>query len=384
MIRIIYAIFILTTSIANAQWTLVPSGTTAQLDAMHFFDSNHGICSGAFTYALTTSDGGATWTMTGWQGLRDYSFVSLTEGYGASVVGNSMKVTTNGGTSWSTITPPTSNSLWGVSAVSSSTAYFVGTGGVFWKTTNGGLTSSAGSSGTTTDLTDVVFTSATTGFIVVQTGQIKMTTNSGSSWTTVHTQTGALLTEMYFADANTGFCVGSGGLVLKTTNGGTSWTQLTTNSTSYLQGVHFFDDFNGIVVGTGGTILYTNDGGTTWYSLISGTTEMLFEVRMLSPVSAVVSGANGVILKNSNISIGVDELSQSRISVYPNPVSTKLYIDTPDEIISINVYNALGSLIQSLSDNTIFDSINFSGQENGVYFIYIETPRGLIVKRVVR
>ena len=365
-----------------AQWLPITSGTGEKLDAIHFIDSQNGYCTGGFTNTLKTTNGGNTWVVGSSQGFHDFGFYDNTFGYGASDVSQSMAKTTNGGLSWTSITPPTSNSLWAVSATNSTTAYFVGTGGVLWKTTNGGATVTVGSSGTTQLLTDIVFTNATTGYIVVQTGQIKKTINSGTSWNIVHTITGALLTEMFFVDNNVGYVVGSGGKVVKTIDGGINWTTLTTNNTKYLQGVNFFDANHGIVVGSGGTILYTNDGGITWNSQNSATTENLYDVWMLSATSAIVCGDNGTILKNNNIITGVeDDISSSKIMLYPNPFSSQatLQTDNPLHNATLTVDNCFGQAVKQIK-NISGQTVVFSRDNlpSGLYFIRLTQDNKVI------
>lgn len=292
--------FITTENENTSPWLSINSGTSSDLDAIHFFDTQKGICSGGFVNILNTINSGNSWNISSSLGYRDFDFYSRDIGYAASRVGNSIGRTIDGGETWTSLTPPTSNSLWGVAATSSSTVYFVGTGGVLWKTTNSGISFTVLDSGVSDLLTDIVFTNSTTGFILSQISGIRKTTDAGASWTTIYTPNG-IMTEMHFVNESVGYAIGSDGLVVKTTDAGSTWSILPTNSTSYLQGVHFFDINNGIVVGTGGTILITKDGGTNWDQQNSNTTEILNDARMLSENSAIVIGDNGVILKNENI-----------------------------------------------------------------------------------
>lgn len=369
---------------ANAQWTSITSGTQADLDAIYFKDSLNGFCSGAFTRTLETTDGGKTWKTGSAQGFRDFSFVDDKNAYGASVVSQSMAKTTNGGTSWTSIKPPTSNSLWGVAATSSSTAYFVGTGGVLWKTSNGGASVSTRNSGTTDLLTDIVFTNASTGYIAVQTGEIKKTTNTGLTWSTIHDFDTVILTEMYFVNEQVGYVVGSKGMVAKTTNAGQSWTIQKTNSSGYLQGVNFFDENHGVAVGIGGEIISTSNGGTTWTKENSGTTSHIFDVFMLSPTTAIVIGEDGLILRNDAMS-SVHEKPLVQIQAYPNPVLNQLTITADAAIQSIEVFDQLGqeiALTVELRNGTAV--VDFQNQLAGAYLVAIETEKGTALEKVVK
>ncbi len=384
IITICLSIVICAFSSVNAQWVQITSGVTAKLDAIHFIDSQTGYTSGGFTNALKTTDGGNNWTLTSSQGFRDYSFIDNSNGYGASISSMAIAKTSDGGNSWTSLTPPTGNSLWGVATTSSSTAYFVGTGGTIWKTTNSGSSFTVINTGPSGLLTDVVFTSSTTGFILAQTNGIHKTTNSGTSWTLVHSPSG-LMTEMCFPDANTGYAVGTSGLVVKTTDGGNNWTSLTTGSTGYFQGVHFFDVNTGIVVGTGGQIYYTNDGGTNWHMQTSGTTEDLYDVRMLSATSAVVTGDNGMILKNTNIIVGIDEnITNTKIVLYPSPTKDVLNIVTDNtKINNAEIFDITGKQM-STTITQDKSSINVANLAAGTYFIKISTDNNTITKKFIK
>jgi photosystem II stability/assembly factor-like uncharacterized protein len=370
---------------ASAQWTAQTSGTSAELDAIYFKDALNGFASEAFTRTLETTDGGKTWTLSSSQGFRDFSFSDKDNGFGASVVSQSMGKTSNGGASWSRITPPTSNSLWAVAATSSSTAYFVGTGGVLWKTTNGGASVSVKNSGTSNLLTDIVFTNSTTGYLVVQNGIIKKTTNSGQTWSTVKTISGVLLTEMTFVNEQVGYVVGSGGTVLKTSNAGQTWTSLSTNSAGYLQGVNFFDEDNGIAVGLGGEIIRTSDGGTTWITETSGVGTHLKDVFMLTKTSAIVIGDDGVILRNGSLTAGVKTIEEIHVNAYPNPIVNQLTISSETELVSVQVYNQIGELLSvPKMQNSDLLRLDFTNQSSGAYLVAIEPKRGRLVRRVVK
>ena len=74
-------------------------------------------------------------------------------------------------------------------------------------------------------------------------------------------------------------------------------------------------------------------------------------------------------------STGVDENAASQISLYPNPVTDVLNINTGDlRIAVIQLYDAVGKLINSFSGGT--SSIDFSGLSAGVYFVQFTTKDG--------
>jgi hypothetical protein len=68
------------------------------------------------------------------------------------------------------------------------------------------------------------------------------------------------------------------------------------------------------------------------------------------------------------------------ISVYPNPTSGALTINSPSAISGINVYDISGRKILS-ANNT--KSVNLSGNTSGIYFIQIQTEAGSVTKKIV-
>jgi Leucine-rich repeat (LRR) protein len=78
---------------------------------------------------------------------------------------------------------------------------------------------------------------------------------------------------------------------------------------------------------------------------------------------------------------GVEEITNNiNVSIYPNPATNQLNIETAAIIESIAIYNLLGKLVQ------IENTASFSVQdlENGAYLLKIRTSRGLVNKRFVK
>ncbi len=370
-----------------AQWLPLNSGSSARYESLYFFDANNGLASSTAN-VIRTSNGGSTWTTVSVNGIRDIDFIDANNGFAAGYSSQALKKTTNGGASWSPLTPVNSNSLWGISVVSTSTVYASGTGGVVWRSTNGGLSFTPVNLPTVSDLAvDLQFLNATTGCVLGQPGDIWRTTNSGASWTKTHTTPSVASTSIYFVNATTGFAVGSGGWIIKTTDGGISWTTLNSGSTAYLQYVHFYDVNNGITAGIGGVILRTTDGGATWQQEISGTTEDLYSCILLSPTVAIVGGNNGTLLKNTNLqTVGAHEPELNwTLSASPNPCSGAVTIDlgASREQVTAVVSDISGSVVRNETfHQTSSLNLNLEGPA-GIYFIsLISDDRRAMIKVV--
>ena len=101
--------------------------------------------------------------------------------------------------------------------------------------------------------------------------------------------------------------------------------------------------------------------------------------------------ASGIESEESNEScaqplacIGLEELNSS-LSIYPNPVSDRLYIETDAVIEEVIVYDVFGRCkITETQSHKDTKSIDISDLNNGIYFVKIRTAEGEIVKRIVK
>lgn len=138
---------------------------------------------------------------------------------------------------------------------------------------------------------------------------------------------------------------------------------------------------------------YPANGGGDWatktFSLAAfdGDPEVMIRLRGTSDFG------NSAYLDNINIgtSVGIDEMdAASSVSVFPNPtndVSTIAFNLTETSTVSMNVYNAMGTLVFTQETQNLvagnqkidFDGTNLPG---GVYFINLTVNDKLITKKV--
>lgn len=72
--------------------------------------------------------------------------------------------------------------------------------------------------------------------------------------------------------------------------------------------------------------------------------------------------------------LGLDNLNDSNIIIYPNPTNSSFYINYNGDISNIDlfeVYNSLGSLIETRLPRNNSEEFKFSDKPNGLYFIRI-------------
>ena len=100
----------------------------------------------------------------------------------------------------------------------------------------------------------------------------------------------------------------------------------------------------------------------------------------MDPVAA--SQTSGFIYWFENDLLGVEELEMAQIQLYPNPVSEILHIQSRDPLQQVTFYDVLGQSLMTVHKD--FENIPVSNLPAGVYFVEVQTLKGVLVKRVVK
>ena len=80
---------------------------------------------------------------------------------------------------------------------------------------------------------------------------------------------------------------------------------------------------------------------------------------------------------------------ESKINIYPNPTSSKIFIDINLEIISnvkIEVLNSSGQVLQNrfvVKNEVIKEEVDLGAYSNGIYFIRISNDQINYVKKII-
>jgi len=175
---------ILRTNDGGATWATQTTGTTNELYSLYFLDTDTGFAVGTLGTILKTKNGGTTWTQktSGTpQILTSVYFASADTGYIVGFNGTALK-SVDGGESWALLTPGT-NILYGVSCPNGHTAYAVGdvsTNKSIVKTSNGGTSWTVQTNPTTQWLQSVYFVNDTVGYACGWNGTILKTQTGGN------------------------------------------------------------------------------------------------------------------------------------------------------------------------------------------------------------
>lgn len=284
--------------LAQSPWSVVPSGTAANLWGVHFSTSTIGYAVGDSGCILKTIDGGSTWTRQQTNStayLFGVYFPTPDTGYavGATLSPNrgvSLR-TTNGGTSWSQTIHISTFELIGVYFATGTTGNVVGSQpaspvSLIRKTTDAGITwTNEVLSGTTDNRLYAITNFYAVGeagasfrsfgtfwqsqhlggtysffgiakrpsafYVAVNDGGF-VYHNEGSGWSQQIRLTNGRLWAIHFPTTMTCYVVGDSGKVFRSTNGMQSWSFQQAPVTNDLYSVWFTDSLRGVVVGSGG------------------------------------------------------------------------------------------------------------------------------------
>lgn len=262
------------TTNGGQNWTDQNSGFTAmRFMAIWIVHPDTVYMSGNYGRIIKTVNGGANWvllntndTATQFWGLQ---FVNSLTGFAAGSAGKIMK-TTDAGTTWVPLNSGVQNLFASVHFRNETTGYISG-GSLIVKTTNGGSSWASLSAPYISfeTIRDIYFTDDMTGIAVSDAGRILKTTNAGLNWSLIPSGTGESLFGIYFTDANTAFACGNNGVIIRTTNAGANWSAQTSPLTEILTDIWFTSALTGYISTWSGKILKTTNGGVTFIKQIS-------------------------------------------------------------------------------------------------------------------
>ena len=115
---------------------------------------------------------------------------------------------------------------------------------------------------------------------------------------------------------------------------------------------------------------------TDWYNC-----EAAHSDALNANLKAYAAWAMFVAIANNNV-MSVSAISKMALSVYPNPVTNVLSIDSETPLTKVEVYSMLGKKVKEV--NSDFKSISTNNLSNGVYIIRIYSENGLATKKLIK
>lgn len=172
----------------------------------------------------------------------DLTFINETTGF--AITKGFIVKTTDGGSTWTSITLPISTPVKKIQFTDSQTGYIIGGDnkfGVLLKTTDGGQNWSVINLNTLERPYGLFFLNNSVGFVTGKNLFIK-TTDGGQTWTSLKSIGFRMFQDVQFKNSDEGYVTSNGGVYFKTSNGGISWDSLRYTAANYLYNLYFTGD----------------------------------------------------------------------------------------------------------------------------------------------
>ncbi len=378
---------------------IIPLGTTAELNSIHFIDPfDLYICGEVLLNAVST-DSGSTWQVNQINPSVTLNDIFVIDQNNIVTVGNGGTImrTIDGGANWYSVSSGVTDDLLSVSFVDSfgicgalsQTILYSANSGVSWNISQSGFFG-GGFWGASMLSPQIGFVAGENSIFSPLLG---ITTNSGHNWNfTSFLLAGneGRVTAVDFTDMFAGYVsarVWDGrGAIAKTTNSGADW--VTTFFTDPLWSIDFpisSASLIGYACGDEGGILKTYNAGQSWQAQQSGTTLKLNKIYFIDLDNGFAVGENGIVLRTTS---GGEPTTQINImnslsydfnlgQNYPNPFnpSTKIKftipsVETTRRVVftTLKVYDILGNEIATLVNEELSAGeyeVEFSGHSDG-------------------
>jgi agmatine/peptidylarginine deiminase len=124
----------------------------------------------------------------------------------------------------------------------------------------------------------------------------------------------------------------------------------------------------------------------TTLSQINFTTE---DIGMVN-IDVIVSDVNGNSTSktaeiNVNEQTDIIHLAKNKIQIYPNPADSKLKITSKNlDIKRLTIIEPTGKILYSTKSFRNRDIINLEKYNSGIYFIRIETDKGIVIRKIIK
>ena len=411
-------------TIEEASTKLTPGAPSAPIDTFVLrpdgvlFAANQPSFSNETEAWLRSDDGGLNWFLPantpGLRWVREAMF--LDNSLGLASWGYRVRLTDDGGETWTAADLPTNQSIWGVALVAADRYYLATThsngGGDLLLSTDGGQTWTAVANGLPAGqlyASSINFTDADTGYVaglVNNVPRIYRTVDGGQSWQLRPGQgLPGLASDMHWLDGNTGlltvYQTDFAGLY-RSEDGGATWTSLFDQR---LLEVDFRNELAGVAYGNNShTYIRTEDGGLTWTSYdspFSGPGAGIHSGRLASAASRddgwVLGGYGGRIMVVMDNTLSAVDASPSLVpgsgsrflAATPNPFnpSTSIAFELDQSgSARVTVYDLAGRRVRVLVQKNLpqgrhevqWDGTDTTGAivAAGVYLVRVDGATG--------
>ena len=146
---------------------------------------------------------------------------------------------------------------------------------------------------------------------------------------------------------------------------------------------------NNTLLCVGQTASLTANGTATSYTWNTSETGSIIAVSPTVTTNYTVTGTdvngcenNAVITQDVSLCTGINNITPNNniMTLFPNPSSSILTIQTIEQIKAVYIFNTLGDLVRTENTNT------FSVEQlaSGIYMIHVKTEKGINTLRFIR
>lgn len=88
--------------------------------------------------------------------------------------------------------------------------------------------------------------------------------------------------------------------------------------------------------------------------------------------------------KVSLATLGIPDKQEVKLSVYPVPASDKLYVKSGAPIQTIEIHDISGRKLMKFTSEAYLEQINVSSLKAGTYLLFVQTEKGMAVKKFIK
>ena len=119
------------------------------------------------------------------------------------------------------------------------------------------------------------------------------------------------------------------------------------------------------------------------YSYYATNGDLVFRTNTVTINAPGVNSTDTIMESLLSSTLGVNQItSNNDLQLFPNPVKTRLNIDTDMDIYTITISDINGRQVIFSEKN--LDFLNVSTLKSGVYFVSISTKRGVVNKKIIK
>ncbi|RLD66154.1 MAG: hypothetical protein DRI84_05355 [Bacteroidetes bacterium] len=408
----------------NFSWTAQTSGVTSILNDVYFTNSQTGWAVGDAGVILNTTDAGQTWLPQAsgtTQKLRAVFFINANTGW--AVGGSTSKAilkTTNGGSSWQSITAPNivSGIIYDIAFTDVNTGWLVAFDSIYRSTDGGNTWVGEGyvTGVLSQTIRNIAVTSDTTAFVG---GSMKPGVNARAAqvfyrrpdnapylWGTSGFDpnvTGEEIMSLHFINSDIGFAGGTSGKLYRKSDYDASgvWylNKDVSSNASLISAVSFPSESTGmfcavVSASPSYTVVYhTLDTGDTWSNAPDTIPNFTLPILYApSNDTAWIVGLAGKIYIGVRNTVSINTMTlDMAVTIYPNPATDIINVNIVSESIeriNYTLTDMTGRVIEkgqwNVNSSSSTFTLNIADIVSGVYMLQLNTDKGQRSFRVIK